>query len=532
MNRQFLLGAMMFLLVITGYNQFVALPRARAAQEAAEAQLKASAQQATKSALNPVLAGESVVTDFQTDSSTEELFVLDLPQAEITFSSQGAGIKKYLFKDVLGAVDLTPYAGEGYFATWPTLNFSKAEQTASSVVFQAKPAANVVITKTYQFNENGMNQLNIVIENQGENPLSIADWDFNFGPGLATVASEMRENEAQSKAVYLVQEEGKKKPTLEKFSKGDDQPTLPWVWAGIQNRYFLTALIPQGWKPGKLATDKQDIGTQKRFLGLLGSSKLTGPQLTISVPGDQIAARSKVEYKSDFFFGPKNYAQLLKLPYHLDRSIEFGFFGALGKLVRKILDTFYGWTGNYGLAIIMLAVFLQAILCKLTIMQFKSAEQMRKVQPEMKRLQEKYKNDREKMNMETLKLYQKYGVNPLSGCLPALVQLPIFLALFNALRTTWSLHGAGFMWWWTDLSSKDPYYVLPLLMGAMMYIQQKNSMPAGIDDTQAMMFKFMPIVFTIVFLNFPSGLVLYYLTYNIISFGIQTMLKRKMAKAN
>ncbi len=157
---------------------------------------------------------------------------------------------------------------------------------------------------------------------------------------------------------------------------------------------------------------------------------------------------------------------------------------------------------------------------------------MKKIQPEMKRIQEKYKGDPQALNRETLNLYRKYNVNPLSGCLPLLIQLPIFLALFNALRTSWALHGAKFVGWITDLSSKDPYYILPILMGAVMFFQQRSSMPAGTDPAQAAMFKYMPLIFTLLFMNFPSGLVLYWLTNSLLTFAIQTVINRRLSKAN
>ena len=203
----------------------------------------------------------------------------------------------------------------------------------------------------------------------------------------------------------------------------------------------------------------------------------------------------------------------------------------MGRLARNVLELFYSWTGNYGVAIIMLTVLLQLILFKFTLMSLKSSAQMRKVQPEMKRLQDKYKGNPEALNREMLALYQKHGINPLSGCLPLLIQLPIFLALFNALRTSWSLHGAKFIWWITDLSSKDPYYILPILMGAVMFFQQRSAMPAGMDPAQAAMFKYMPLIFTLLFMNFPSGLVLYWLTNSLITFGIQTLANKKIANA-
>lgn len=523
---------MFFLLVITGYNQFVALPRARAAQAAAEEQLKKTAEEASQKTSSAVLVAGAPVTKETPTEKAEELITLNLPQADITFSSKGAGIKTYLFKDIVGDVDLTPYQGPGYFATLPTVDFAEFSRTQDSITFSGDIVPGFTVSKTYRFNENGINNLTVTFENKTSKDLTLGEWNYHFGPGLSTVKSELKDNERESKAVYLVQEAGKKKPTLEVFEKDDSQPSLPWVWAGVENRYFLSVLIPQDWKPGALATSKEVIGKQKRMWGLFGEGDLKGPQLSVSVPGANVEANSKLVYNSDFYFGPKDYKAFLALPYHLDRSIAFGFFGALGKIARNVLETFYGWTGNYGVSIIMLTILLQAILFKFTLMQLKSAAQMKKIQPEMKRIQEKYKGNPEALNRETLNLYRKYGVNPLAGCLPMLIQLPIFLALFNALRTSWSLHGADFVFWITDLSSKDPYYILPILMGAVMFFQQKNNMPAGTDPAQAAMFKYMPVFFTVLFMNFPSGLVLYWLTNSLLTFGIQTLVNRKIAKAN
>lgn len=531
MNKNFLVTVLLFLLVITGYNQFVALPKARAEKAALEARLKEEAQAAQKETLL-VSSSSAVAKEVPSKSRPEELFTLQLPDAEVTFSSKGAGIKTYLYKDNVGDVDLTPYKGEGYFSTFPSLDFTERARTASSITFTGDAAAGLSVTKTYQFNENGINNLVLAFENRTSSDVTLNKWAFNFGPGLATVPSELADNERESKAVYLVQEEGKKKPTLEIFKDNAKQPKLPWMWAGVENRYFLAVLIPQDWKPGDLFTQKENVTKQKRMWGLFGESDVKGPQLQIYAPETTVKAGQTLTLASDFYVGPKDYQEFLELPYHLDRSIEFGFFGALGKLARNILELFYGWTGNYGVAIIMLTVLIQALMFKLTMMSLKSGAQMRKIQPEMKRIQDKYKGNPEALNRETLALYKKYNVNPLSGCLPMLIQLPIFLALFNALRTSWALHGADFVGWITDLSSKDPYYILPVLMGAVMFFQQKNSMPAGTDPAQAAMFKYMPLIFTLLFMNFPSGLVLYWLTNSLITFGIQTLVNKKLEKAN
>lgn len=527
MDRKFLLAALFFMLLFTGYNQFVVVPRMQAEQKAAEQALAKTQQE-----LAEADSSAPVIQTTQT-ALPEELITFQTPAAQITFTSKGAGIKEYLFKDVLGDVNLTPYAGEGYFATLPKTDFREAKRTQNSITFTADLAAGINMEKTFTFEQNGINHLQIALVNKTTKEVTLPAFNFNFGPGISTVKSELKDNERESKAVYLMQEEGKKHPTLVKFTHKDDSPASgkDWIWAGVQNRYFLSVLIPQNWTAGTLSTQTQVIDSRERLWGLMGKAEVKGPQLSIGVPAMTLTGRSTQQLNSDFYFGPKDYQAFENLPYHFNRSIEFGFFGTLGRLARNVLETFYGWTGNYGVAIIMLTVLLQTLLFKFTLMSLKSTAQMKKVQPEMKRLQEKYKGNPEALNREMMALYQKHGVNPLAGCLPMLIQLPIFLALFNALRTSWSLHGAGFVLWITDLSSKDPYYILPILMGAVMFFQQRSTMPAGMDPAQAAMFKYMPLIFTLLFMNFPSGLVLYWLTNSLITFGIQTLANKKIAKA-
>lgn len=532
-NRQFLAAAVLFLLVITGYNQFVVLPRERAARQAVEAQLISDTSHlasVTSPAGEP--AGAPFVSAPAVSDLPEVLTEFTLPHATLTFSSKGAGIKTYLFKDILGPVNLTPYEGSGLFATWPKADFEETARTDRSLTFTAQLAPGLTAVKTYAFTENGLEQVTVDLTNTSGKDLQVGTWWWNFGPGLATVKSEMKDNERESKAVYLVHESGKKNPTLETFAKNEKQPALPWQWAGLENRYFLAVLVPDGWTPGKLSTEKKVIGTQDKMWGMV-QGELEGPLLDIFVPQETLKAGQTRTYKSHFYIGPKDY-QLFQTPayepYHFDRSIAFGFFGALGKIARNVLELLYKWTGNYGVAIILLTVLLQLLLCRFTFLQLKSAAQMKKLQPEIKILQTKYKTDPARLNRETLFLYRKHKVNPLMGCLPLLIQLPIFLALFNALRTSWALHGAKFVWWLTDLSAKDPYYILPLLMGGVMFLQQRGNIPPGTDPAQAAVFKYMPVIFTLMFLNFPSGLVLYWLTNSLLTYGIQTLVNKKIIK--
>ena len=186
--------------------------------------------------------------------------------------------------------------------------------------------------------------------------------------------------------------------------------------------------------------------------------------------------------------------------------------------------------GNWGWSIIVLTLALQVVLFPLTWKSLKAAAAMKNLQPEIAKLQKRYADDPQKLNAETMALYKTKGANPLGGCLPMLLQMPIFLALFNALRNSWELHGATWILWVQDLSAKDPYYVLPIVMGELMFLQSKLNPPAG-DPTQQKMMMFMPLIFTFMFLNFPSGLVLYWLTNSLVSTVLQLSLKDRLEAA-
>ena len=305
-----------------------------------------------------------------------------------------------------------------------------------------------------------------------------------------------------------------------------------WLWAGIDNRYFLTALIPTDWKGQAegFTFNKQFMYETPSFFGLFGNTRAEGPDLKISVPA-VLPAKQTITYNSDFYIGPKDLKLLESLPYDLQRSIQFGFFGQLGKWMRNLLEWLNKYTHNYGFAIILMTFMIQFIMAPLTYKQLKSSAVMQRIQPQMKVIQDKYKNDPMRAQQEMIALYKKYGANPLSGCLPLFIQMPIFIALFNALRTSWALHGSPFIWWITDLSAKDPYYVLPILMGVIMFIQQKITMPENMtkDNPSMAMMKWMPVFMTVIFLNFPAGLTLYWFISNCISFAVNLILKRKLA---
>lgn len=216
------------------------------------------------------------------------------------------------------------------------------------------------------------------------------------------------------------------------------------------------------------------------------------------------------------YAGPKEYDRLKGLDLGLEHIIDFGMFTFLAMPLFWVLKTFYSILGNYGWAIIVLTILVRIPFIPLMHKSQRSMKKMQALQPKMAEIKEKYKKDPQRMQKEMMELYRKHKVNPVGGCLPILLQIPVFIALYNILLKAIELRGAPFMLWIKDLSAKDPYYILPIVMGLTMVIQQKMT-PSAMDPRQAKIMMLMPVVFTFLFLSFPSGLVLYWLVNNILA---------------
>jgi YidC/Oxa1 family membrane protein insertase len=283
------------------------------------------------------------------------------------------------------------------------------------------------------------------------------------------------------------------------------------IWGSLQSKYFMTAAVPLSG-----ASEKIRVAMN----GDLLESVFVAPALQLPPGGYR-------QFDYLLFFGPKD-PELLKAANHrLDEAVHFGFFDLLAKPLLYVLVFFNGFLNNYGLAIILLTIIIKLIFWPLTHKSFSSMKSMQKLQPEMQKLREKFKNDKERLNRELMELYKTHRVNPLGGCLPMLVQIPVFFALYKVLLDSIALRQAPFMFWLTDLSAKDPYYITPLLMGASMFVQQKMT-PTTADPMQAKIFMFMPVVFTFLFLNFPSGLVIYWLVNNLLTIAQQYYINRRL----
>ncbi|HYC56358.1 MAG TPA: membrane protein insertase YidC [Candidatus Binatia bacterium] len=288
-------------------------------------------------------------------------------------------------------------------------------------------------------------------------------------------------------------------------------------WAGYAEHYFLAALIPDEPVPAKMVAATADGA---------GQSTLWSASPT-----------EKIHYQ--LYLGPKSMADLEKLGHDLDQSIDLGWFWVIAKPLMWALLLIERVVGNYGWAIILLTIAVRVLFYPVNKRQIEAMKGMQRIQPEIAKIQERFKDDREKLNREMMELYRRHKVNPLAGCLPMLLQLPVFVGLYNVLLQAIELRHAPFFGWINDLSQPDrlghlaiPFLtppgipVLTLLMGASMIVQQKMT-PSTADPTQQRMMLFMPVIFTVMFVNFPAGLVLYWLSNNILSIGQQYLSNRQ-----
>mgnify|MGYP003151536375 FL=1 len=282
-------------------------------------------------------------------------------------------------------------------------------------------------------------------------------------------------------------------------------------WLAFLQHYYLAAWVPERDQPAQFQT------TQRGPLYVMG---FVYPATTVA-PGEtaEVGARAYV--------GPKIIDRLEAVAPNLDRTVDFGFLFFIALPLFIVLEWFYGLVGNWGVAIILLTVLVKAVFFHLSATSYRSMARMRAVAPQLTRLKELYGDDRQRMSQEMMALYKREKINPLGGCLPILVQMPVFISLYWVLFESVQLRHAPFMLWIQDLSQMDPYFILPILMGASMFLQMSLN-PTPPDPMQAKIMKMMPLIFTVFFLWFPAGLVLYWLVNNILSIAQQWYITRKI----
>lgn len=353
---------------------------------------------------------------------------------------------------------------------------------------------------------------------------------LNWNSGLAVTEGNRNDDLGGFSSVALMGGELVKRSLGALAKKTEPKLSGNVNWVGVRTKYFLACVLPQnasntdGFETGLLSRvpERKDEENRAGFgcMPHRGVKHSGNTQISVSLICPQ-------EKNFSVYVGPIDYEELKRLDVEAERIVDFGWswIAPLSKFLFRVLKFFRSFIPNYGIVIIIFSLITKLLFYPLTHRGTRSMRAMAKLQPEMKRIQKQYKNDPKRMNREVMELYKKHKVNPLGGCLPLLIQMPIFIALYSILRTTIELRRATFISFWiADLSVKDPVYILPLLMGGFMLLQ---SLVTPTDPRQRWTTFFMPVVITVIFLNFPAGLVLYWLVNNIFSVAEHFLLAKK-----
>ena len=314
----------------------------------------------------------------------------------------------------------------------------------------------------------------------------------------------------------------------EKFEKVDfddvvDDPyrrTHAGGWQAMIQHYFFSAWVPPEEEETNYSTQELKGNGWPRYI-----ARGVSPQQQVA-PGDG------TEFNSRLYLGPKLQDNLSDIAPGLEHTVNYGIFTVISKPLYWLLSKIHGVVGNWGWAIVLLTVLIKAAFFKLTEAQYRSMARMRKLQPRIDQLKERYGDDRQRMSQSMMEMYKKEKVNPLGGCLPTLIQIPVFIALYWVLLESVELRQAPFILWITNLSDRDPYFILPLLNAAFMFATQRLTPMAGMDPLQRKMMSMMPLVFSVMFAFFPAGLVLYWATNAGLSLAQQYYITRKIAAAD
>ncbi|MFV1872436.1 MAG: membrane protein insertase YidC [Oleiphilus sp.] len=405
----------------------------------------------------------------------------------------------------------------------PTYSSSKSDYVlteqddALTVDLTYLDASGVEVIKRYTFERDEyLIKVSYVINNQSEQK-----WEANFSGKIVRDQSvDPSSQTSMGMQSFLGMALSSPEKPYEKYDFSDlkESPinqTIQGGWVAFIQHYFLSAWIP--------SADQQHTyqSRYKNGLHLMGFIS----------PVTKVEAGETKTIEAQLYVGPKIIERLENVAPKLDLTVDYGWLFFIAYPLFVLLDFLHGLLGNWGLAIIGVTIVVKAIFFKLSAASYRSMANMRRVAPKLKSLKDQYGDDRQKMSQAMMDLYKKEKINPLGGCLPILVQMPVFIALYWVILESVQLRHAPFMFWITDLSVKDAYFVLPILMGISMFIQMQLN-PAPPDPMQAKIMKIMPVMMTIFFLWFPSGLVLYWLVNNILSISQQWVITRQIENAS
>ncbi len=479
--------------------------------------------------------------------------VVETDLATITFTTLGGRLKSYLLKkyknkdggrlemipklgyrDMPLALDLNQESGKLITTGGEELNTNLFNKRLNGAVYEANveslslhdrrdngkltmsyhDGSGVKVVKEFTFHKDKYSfGTNIRIEGLTGN-LQGVPYSLTWGSAI----TEEKKRKGRRVGIQTIAYDGKD-TTKYKPRKFKDNlvVTEPIKWVAISTKYFAVAMLPDNEAAPAVLHRKN------------GDKIAMGLERHIS--GDSAASGTEL------YIGPKESKRLESYGVTLEKVIDYRWtpFGEtvtrwLAKVLLAVLNWFDSFTHNYGLAIILLTVVIKAAFYPLTEKSFVAMQRMQGLQPKIKELQKRYRNDKQRLNQEMMHLYRTHKANPMGGCLPMLAQLPIFYALYMALLYSIELRQAPFVWWIKDLSEYDPYFITPIIMGVTMFFQQKMSPVMG-DPRQAKMMLMMPVIFTMMFIYFPVGLVIYWMINNLLTIAQQYFIKRKMTVA-
>ncbi|MGH8468643.1 MAG: membrane protein insertase YidC [Gammaproteobacteria bacterium] len=436
------------------------------------------------------------------DAPDKPVVLLDRSES-LTFVVQGG----------LRSADVAPDHHSEYRSEQSDYELGNAENSLK-VAFTWGPVQGLTVRKIYTF-ERGSYFINLRYEIANEGP----------NPWAGRVYGQLQRSQSESGAGLIYTYTGAAISSVEKryekidFDDMQEKPVERDVsngWAAMLQHYFVAALVPDPKETYHYYSKILDDG-QRYLIGLYG------PEVSVPSGADDAIDMG-------IYLGPKLQHVLEKIAPGLELTVDYGVLWFIGKPIFWLLEKLHRFIGNWGWAIVFVTVILKVMFFQLSAASYRSMAKMKKLQPRLQALRERHEDDRMKMNQAVMELYKEEKVNPFGGCLPILVQIPVFIALYWVLLESVELRQATFGFWIKDLSAPDPYFVLPVLMGVTMLIQYKLN-PTPIDPMQQKVMQLLPIVLTVFFSFFPSGLVLYWLANNVLSIGQQWLINRQYGEA-
>ena len=540
MEKRTILAVVLSLIVVIGYQYLFVKPQPRKpvplkemTADTGQKEQATSAPAATKQQIAPKSAVQDATLIAAKAGEDEKALTVETPLYTAVFSTKGGALKSFKLKkynkalqhqECVELVNLNGFSDYPLAVTFPDSNISVPagafyqENVGSISLTQPGSSGQLILTlnapgqlkveKIFTFYADRYAfDLDIKVNNLSGTNLSqnaFLTWTEYVDPKAE------EDSYGHDGPVYFI----KDSVSTEKNKKLEPRKVIgPDVsWGGYESKYFIMSLIPKQPSLTNLV-----FGKNERNLVYVG----------VEGPKNLIPSGQEGRFSYSLYFGPKDYDLLKAQNVGLENAIDYGWIKWLALPLLVATKFFYNYVHNYGIAIIILTILIKIIFWPLGNKSYKSMKDMQSLQPKIAELKERFKNDKAKLNQEIMQLYKTHKINPMSGCLPMLIQIPVFFGLYKALLYSIELRHAPFFWWLQDLSAKDPYYITPLVMGATMFWQQKIS-PQSADPMQAKLMLLMPVIFTFMFLNFPSGLVIYWLFNNILSIGQQYYINKKI----